>query len=172
MTISNTLTKQCIHCALVKDVSLFKRKKRIRKKTGETVYDIQNICKLCNGRKYCTRGSYKGFLNTPSGYRSNKLYQTKQEKRSACRVRAICRNKEIVKSFLSKSSCTDCKLTDWRLLEFDHLPQFTKVIDISKMISTGKSARSLVNEIDKCEVVCANCHRLRTYIRSNSWRIL
>ena len=45
-------------------------------------------------------------------------------------------------------------------LDFDHLPGQLKIKDVSHML--GHSLESLMAEIDKCEVVCANCHRHRT----------
>lgn len=49
-------------------------------------------------------------------------------------------------------------------LEFDHLPGFQKVNDVSKLVRTGNWA-SVEAEIAKCEIVCANCHRIRTFER-------
>jgi hypothetical protein len=47
-------------------------------------------------------------------------------------------------------------------MDFDHVGEKQK--EISGLIFTH-STRRLVAEIDKCEVVCANCHRVRTYQR-------
>jgi hypothetical protein len=30
---------------------------------------------------------------------------------------------------------------------------------------------TIVEEISKCEVVCANCHRRRTFLRQQNWRV-
>ena len=46
-------------------------------------------------------------------------------------------------------------------LDFDHLPGKTKVATIAKLFS-GLKEQLLLEEIKKCEVVCANCHRVRT----------
>jgi hypothetical protein len=46
-------------------------------------------------------------------------------------------------------------------LDFDHLDPSTKVRDIAKMHTTN--IKNLMKEIEKCQVLCANCHRIKTY---------
>ena len=72
-------------------------------------------------------------------------------------------------NYLSEHRCCDCGETDPVVLEFDHLT------DKSFGIAGGLRYRnwaSVLAEIEKCEVVCANCHRRRTAIRSRSSRYL
>jgi hypothetical protein len=65
------------------------------------------------------------------------------------------------------SGCVDCKERyPYWMLEFDHA-RGTKVADISKMKSTH-SMEQIIEEIKKCDVVCANCHRIRTWSRLHS----
>lgn len=49
-------------------------------------------------------------------------------------------------------------------LDFDHLPGFPKTRDVSQMVYANKW-EPIEAEIAKCEVVCANCHRVRTESR-------
>jgi len=67
--------------------------------------------------------------------------------------------------------CKDCGEKDFRVLEFDHLPEFAKSGGINKIIANG-TLKQLKEEIAKCEVVCANCHRKRTYSRGGSYKAL
>lgn len=61
--------------------------------------------------------------------------------------------------------CSDCgeRYPYW-IMDFDHLED--------KKFGLGKFPASTVNmdivkaEVDKCEIVCSNCHRNRTYVRS------
>jgi hypothetical protein len=48
-------------------------------------------------------------------------------------------------------------------LQFDHLRD--KVGNVSEMVARGFSLERLKKEIEKCQVVCANCHAIRTYNR-------
>ena len=75
------------------------------------------------------------------------------------------RNREYVRAVKQKSSCTDCGNADWRVLEFDHLPGSGKVAALSKLVERGVSLARLDEEMSKCELVCANCHRIRTFER-------
>jgi len=78
------------------------------------------------------------------------------------------KNFENMWEYLSNKRCVDCGIDDSRVLEFDHLPQFKKDFDISRSISgSTRSWKSILNEISKCEVVCANCHRIRTMTRGS-----
>lgn len=54
------------------------------------------------------------------------------------------------------------------VFEFDHRPGETKVADVTKL-RVGKMS-ALVAEIAKCDVVCANCHRIRTVTRRDAAR--
>jgi hypothetical protein len=47
-------------------------------------------------------------------------------------------------------------------MDFDHLPGFEKKTEVSVMAQQGWSLNNLKEEIAKCEVVCAVCHRVRT----------
>jgi hypothetical protein len=76
-------------------------------------------------------------------------------------------NKQELKKKLSEikeaSGCVDCGIKNYILLDFDHLSD--KKYNVSRMIHDGFSWAAIKKEIAKCEVVCANCHRIRTHDR-------
>lgn len=63
--------------------------------------------------------------------------------------------------------CVDCGVKNLNVLDLDHV-RGEKVCDVSSMGTT--SLKRLFEEIDKCETVCANCHRLRTLRRQGPRR--
>ena len=66
------------------------------------------------------------------------------------------------------SGCVDCGYReDSRALDFDHI-KGEKTFNVSQMF--GYSKNRLLAEIAKCEVVCANCHRIRTFDRGQHLR--
>jgi hypothetical protein len=69
--------------------------------------------------------------------------------------------------FFESHPCIDCGEGDPVVLEFDHLED--KLFNISTKLITYSWER-IVAEIDKCEVVCANCHRRRTARRRGALR--
>jgi len=74
------------------------------------------------------------------------------------------RNIEYVQKVLEESGgCSDCPETNPIVLEFDHLRD--KTHNISEMCRSTYSIEAIQQEIDKCEIVCANCHRIRTHNR-------
>jgi len=114
---------------------------------------------------------------------------TKRGKCSACYLRAwrkknhtkaIESNKRSMRKFITKKreyllqilrtgECTDCGNTDMRALTFDHIKD-NKVESISRLASSGISFDTLKEEITKCEIVCANCHLIRTGTRGGWWK--
>jgi hypothetical protein len=65
----------------------------------------------------------------------------------------------------TKRGCADCGYNSHHAaLDFDHLPGTEKLFTVSAM--ARRSWRLVLEEIRKCEVVCANCHRIRTYERA------
>lgn len=79
----------------------------------------------------------------------------------------VYKQKQILKTKLAQikeaSGCVDCGITNHIMLDFDHLKD--KKYNISRMIHDGFSWKAIKKEIEKCEVVCANCHRVRTHYR-------
>jgi hypothetical protein len=72
---------------------------------------------------------------------------------------------EYLVSYLREHACADCGETDPIVLEFDHLR------DKEFGIGTGfrdRAWQSVLDEMAKCDVVCANCHRRRTAKRAAS----
>ena len=58
--------------------------------------------------------------------------------------------------------CADCGYASHpAALEFDHLPGHKKEHRIAQL-SNGAKREKILAEMAKCEVVCANCHRIRT----------
>lgn len=71
---------------------------------------------------------------------------------------------ELIKSAKDKP-CADCGLKyPPYVMDFDHLSD--KSFNIGR--HEGRSLNVLQIEIDKCEVVCANCHRERTWQRKQT----
>jgi hypothetical protein len=74
---------------------------------------------------------------------------------------------EFLVAYLREHPCVDCGEEDPIVLEFDHLRD--KKFMISKGI-TDRNWQDVLDEIAKCEVVCANCHRRRTAKRGGFLR--
>lgn len=59
--------------------------------------------------------------------------------------------------------CVDCKQSyPYYVMDLDHI-KGTKKFLLSIAASNHRSLKSVIEEIAKCEAVCANCHRIRTF---------
>ncbi len=95
-------------------------------------------------------------------------YADNQDKRRAQvaeRRRAI---KNQYEQFKRTLSCIDCGFSGeecpWAI-EFDHLDPVEKRRTIARMVSDGRAWDSIMAEVEKCEPVCSNCHRVREHQR-------
>jgi hypothetical protein len=65
--------------------------------------------------------------------------------------------------------CTDCgQEYHQAVMEFDHV-RGEKLGNVGEMVNRAVSLDKLKEEIDKCEPVCANCHRVRTITRQEEY---
>ncbi len=101
----------------------------------------------------------------------NDWYQRNSEKHKAKIYENKLRHQNEVRDFLygylSAHPCVDCGEKDIRTLEFDHV-RGVKRTEIATLLKHGYSVGIVKKEIEKCQVVCANCHKKRTY--KGSWR--
>ena len=74
------------------------------------------------------------------------------------------KNRKFVSWVKGRSCCVDCGENNPLVLDFDHVTG-EKVMNISDMSRTSYSTETIMDEIDKCEVRCSNCHRLITHQR-------
>lgn len=83
------------------------------------------------------------------------------------------RRKELtawIRSLKEGKACADCKLSyHFSAMQYDHTRN-DKLIDIASMANRGYKKEKILIEINKCELVCANCHAVRTYKRRVSLR--
>ena len=93
-------------------------------------------------------------------YRENKvkLQNLKRERTNKLRL--------YIQEIKSNTPCTDCGIQyPSYIMDFDHIPERgKKEYDISNL-KLFSSIEVLKQEIEKCEVVCSNCHRHRSWMR-------
>lgn len=69
--------------------------------------------------------------------------------------------------YKKRSKCLDCGLSGARcpeVLDFDHVNN-DKKFNVSEFRHYTSGFNKVKKEISKCEIVCANCHRIRTMER-------
>lgn len=128
---------KCSKCLKEKELSEFNWKNKAKKK--KAVW-----CKKCH-QKY----KHQHYLNNKKYYKEKKIKYVKENNRRV--------------NELKNKSCEDChaKYPSF-VMDFHHKNEKEKEDNISKMIKNGVSFEKILEEIKKCILVCANCHRLRT----------
>lgn len=139
--------KVCSLCRVEKDPELFGRYKR--SKDG-----LRSECKDCRSEK--SKQEYAALSVEEKRRRYNKGKANK------------ARVQDLVIEYLVANPCLDCGESDPVVLEFDHV-RGEKIANVSELI-LKQNVVLLFNEIAKCEVVCANCHRRRTGKRAGWYK--
>jgi hypothetical protein len=69
-----------------------------------------------------------------------------------------------IRDYKERHPCADCKIQyPYYVMDFDHV-RGKKHKNVMELIPT-LSKKKIDEEIKKCEVVCSNCHRVRTHMR-------
>lgn len=129
------------------------------KKHGMTEFSLWGIRWKC---LKCQKGYQDKRYKINSKMKKEALVRAKNHKKV---------NQEYVWEYLLSHPCVDCGETNPVVLEFDHKDDSDKKREISLMLSNGNSLDTIIKEIEKCEVRCANCHRRRT-AEQFGWLIL
>lgn len=115
----------------------------------------------CSVEACSRREARRGFCA-----RHYKLYYrngdpTLQKRATSTDGKGPAARKAYVRAYKLEKGCIDCGYRENPVaLSFDHLPGTVKVRDIKSGQQLGWQA--LLDEIAKCEVVCMNCHVIRT----------
>ena len=139
--------KTCPRCQVTRPLAAFSR--NVRRADG-----VQSYCIECR-REYLR----KHYARNAGKYRT--LAAVRNESRRAAIRRIIRKAKH--------QPCWDCGVSyPAYVMDFDHRDSSQKRFNIGRDALSGRcSEEALRAEIEKCEVVCANCHRMRTHGRKS-----
>ncbi len=130
--------KACSKCRLVKPEAEFNFRNR-------SLGIRHSYCRDCG--KKLTRSHYKrnkqSYLD-----RNTHIYE---------------RHRELVRQAKSRP-CADCGIQyPYYVMDFDHRDGALKQFALNSV--QRKTKQAILSEMEKCDVVCSNCHRERTYQR-------
>ncbi len=126
----------------------------------------ENILRLrAEGKSYRYIQKELGCSKATIAYHCGEGQKEKTKERTQ-RVRRQTAYK--IREYKESRGCMDCgeKYPHW-MLDFDHLPGYDKVGSPIQVASTYNIEAGW-DEVAKCEVVCANCHRIRTHVRGQN----
>lgn len=107
----------------------------------------QSVCKECR-------------VGIDKEYHANNKHRWKESRavNKALRTQEI--RTELIK-YLQEHPCIDCGEPDIVVLQFDHV-RGTKKSTVSRMLNNETKWPLIYQEIQKCDVRCANCHTRKT----------
>lgn len=138
------MTKICPKCHVKKPIDEY-----YKRKTGLKAGKYYEKCKECMKR----RGIEYYKTN-----RTRQLFLSLQRKH-----KYVLEKRKFLIEYKNKP-CQDCgKTYPYYAMDLDHRNPKEKVKEVASMVSSNLSMDAILKEIKKCDIVCANCHRIRTH---------
>ena len=135
------MEKTCIKCGEIKDITEFNKNKR----NSDGYNNTCRVCTRARSNQYYTENKEKCIKDTSERKKTN-----------------IKINQQKMLDYFKENPCIGCGESDPIVLEFDHKDGVKKTKGVGKMILENYSWARVEEEIGKCDVRCANCHRRRT----------
>ena len=133
-----TETMRCTKCKKNRPKEMFPWK---NKATGER----HSHCKVC--KRVVSRAHY---------HKNKHEYDLRNKVRKK-------QHRDEVNEYKANTPCTDCGVQyPPYVMDFDHRDPEDKIAEIARLVTLG-NRQKIWDEIAKCDLVCANCHRERTY---------
>lgn len=140
-----------------------------KKSKPETDFFIRNVakdirhsqCKICYTEK--RKLTYKKHY-----HKYGDMYRQRAIKRKLV-VKSDLRLKML--EFLDGKNCVICGMGDIRVLEFDHINPSNKSFSIARGLSNLYKWDNIIEEIKKCRILCANCHKIVTAEQQNWYKV-
>lgn len=137
--------KICSKCQTPKDVSeFFVKDKKVNR--------LHAQCKDCY-KEHRKQYQASHYLKYKEEY-LERARKRRKELRNEFRTKMLL--------YLSGKRCVICKESDIRTFEFDHIDPRNKKFSISQAVRLGFGWEDVVIELEKCRILCANCHKKHT----------
>jgi hypothetical protein len=134
--------KKCPICLKVLSEDNFYKNRR-------TINGLQSYCKSCSKNKRIQ--TFK--KNIEQELQTRKIYSEKQKQKYI--------------EYKKTLSCNICKENRWYVLDFHHIDD-NKENNVTSLANGRFSWETILQEIKKCEVLCANCHREKHFFKNKS----
>lgn len=142
------------------------------------LYMNEKFCTTCN--KYKDIKEFRANKTKKDGYQhycigcdknyQKQWYQKNKErlitKAKENNIKNATEMRQLVLNYLKNNSCVHCGESNILVLEFDHLKD--KKFNIAQLANKWKE--NLLSEMAKCQVLCANCHKIKTHEQRNTYK--
>lgn len=135
--------KRCSKCRILKSLDDFYPRYKKNPSLGRA-----SSCAEC-----CRKKKHSDYRKDIQKSRANSIEDSKIRRD---------RNNLFILEHKKKNPCCECGETDPLVLDFDHKDPSTKRFNISDAVPRKYGLPIIQTEINKCVVLCANCHRRKT----------
>jgi len=143
--------KKCSKCNKIKSYDDFQRR------NSAINFSLYSWCKECHAK-------HQKSAREPKKKKSNKRIQ---ELRATRRIEV----QNLIVSHLKSAACIKCSENNILCLDFDHRDPTQKEFCVSQAVNLVPSLKRLKDEIAKCDILCANCHRIKTAQENNNFKL-
>lgn len=158
----------CANCQSTENIqnlqfAHYSRKDKSRRRSGKLLHFAGSTIKQMNeelklGRFLCMRchcietaaENRDKLSNHPITSRGRQFVQER---------RVFVNKKKLEIGGCQQPGCLKTVSAPFSYWEFDHLPQYVKIDTISNMVGATKPIEMICDEIKKCQLLCADCHR-------------
>jgi hypothetical protein len=143
--------KSCSRCQANKPLGAFGPRKN--RPSG-----VSSFCRDCDRKRQKSRRQSPGVKSQQSHY-----YTSHKDTLVAQSLHRRSRHADVLRSLKQQAPCGDCGSTYPPVcMDFDHV-RGEKNTNLSDMKTYSLGV--ILREVQKCDLVCSNCHRLRTHSR-------
>jgi len=128
--------------------------KRYREKNKEQILERKRQYNKDNRKKINQQNRSYYQANIEDCRKRNRDYANKKRSRT----------RHIYRSFMKDQKCNRCGYCDYRALVWHHIDRSLKINGINGLIKENKTMDIILQEIDKCECLCQNCHHIEHYL--------
>jgi hypothetical protein len=128
------MEKTCTKCNQIKSIKDFTRRKSSKD-------NYHSRCKTCTRK------------DTQQHYKQNKSYYLAKNKRQKAKLCSWFKNYKVT------LKCNQCDESHISCLSFHHIDPSKKEINVATAVARTWSKEKIISEIEKCIILCENCHR-------------
>lgn len=160
------------------ETDLLKKCSKCGKPEGEVTFGLEKTrsgeLRARGDCKECRKGYNKRYRQDNPEYFKSKSKTRRQDKKTL--IREVERRDRqlrysLIKEIKESNPCTDCgEYYQYFVMDFDHRDPTTKLVGVATISKRLVRWERVLEEISKCDLVCARCHRLRTYKGQNCYK--
>ena len=113
--------------------------------------------------------SYRQIQSATNASLSTISYHLGEGQKNKTKVRTVGYRKSIdafIRHSKETNPCVDCNnFYPYYVMQYDHRPEFVKCFNISRYKDHTQDLAVVKLEMQKCDLVCANCHMIRGHWR-------